>query len=653
MKFRYLITGFLFLELGGLSHVFSYQKESCMIPMRDGIRLAVDIYRPTLPAGPLPVILIRTPYGRSSGMDDLLLITIVDGMRYIMAIQDTRGRYDSEGVDSLFFSDGWGRVQDGYDTVEWIAGTPWCNGKVGLWGVSALGITGYLSAGAAPPHLTCCMAAVAASNLYADALFYHGVFRQSLVDGWLAGRDCQSLGDFFVENPLYSEKYDIVNLLTRLDQVTVPILHIGGWYDIFVQGQINAFTGLQSDGGPGAAGQQQMIIGPWTHNILSSACGELTFPGNNSLDLITLMLDWYNDRMKGKPGESGSRPAVRYYLMGDPEQADARWNRWIERDDWPPPSTDLLFYMREGGLLSTAAPVSADACDTFDFDPEKPVPTRGGQNLNTAAGAFDQRELESRPDVLVYTSEVLTRPLIITGPVKVSLWAATDAPDTDFTAKLCDVYPDGRSMLICDGIVRARHRNHIDREEFIEPGRIIRYEIDLWSTALAFAPGHRVRLAVSSSNSPRFNVNPNTSEPFRKHPFMRTARQTVCLSTAYPSALHLPVVNDFTDIPPVPDSRGPGEWALGQNFPNPFNDHTLIPVRPGINDSGSHPLILSIMSSTGQTVREFVLPTGGPPGRWIRWDGRRENGSPLPSGVYLYRLEGSGSHKTLKMILLQ
>lgn len=653
-KSQIIFLVFLFTLFHAALHAF--QKQTLMVPMRDGIRLATDVYRPSLGDGPWPTILIRTPYGKQSAMDDWIALFLTDIYKYSLVVQDTRGRYASEGADSMFFHDGWGRLRDGYDTVEWIAEQSWCSGKIGTWGASALGITQYLLAGAAPPHLTCSFVMVAASNLYEDALFYGGEYRRSLVDQWLEKNGSGHLVDFFEQHPNYEPLYDVVNLSTRYDSVDVPIFHVGGWHDIFVQGQINAFCGIQQNGGPNAAGYQKLLIGPWVHDP-TSACGELTFPDAGVDDYLNEMVQWFDYWLKGINNGIDQFPDVTYYLMGDADRTDGHGNRWVEREDWPPPTSPVKFYLGQDGLLGRQTPSDYEPADEYTYDPDDPVPTVGGRNLNIPAGSYDQRSVESRPDVLVYTTDPLLDPLTVVGRVTVTLWASSDAVDTDFTAKLCDVYPDGRSMLVADGIVQARHRDTVWEEEFLAPGQIYEFTIDLWSTAIVFEPEHRIRLSISSSNFERFETNPNTGEPFRQNTGSIPAHQVVYHDPDHLSALVLPVVDTTGTLVAASESSVPQRPVLEQNYPNPFNDETMISLRfPDFFDGkrvSSQSVRLSIFDLLGRRVRSWELAPR--PGERIvyRWSGDDENGVHLPSGIYVCRLMYGSRVETRKITLMK
>ena len=629
----------------------AYRKETFMVAMRDSVRLATVVYQPSQGNGPWPTILIRTPYSIESTVNDLLIYMFTDGMGYVLAVQNTRGRFQSEGIDSLFFSDGWGKLRDGYDTVEWIAKQPWSNGKIGTWGASAFGITQYLLAGAAPPHLTCCLVMVAASNLYENAIFYGGEYRKSLVDGWLTYMGNESFIDFFVQHPDYEPTYDRVNLSTRYDSVNVPILHIAGWHDIFLQGQIDAFSGIEKWDGPNAKGKQKLVIGPWVHDITSTECGELTFPNSSGLDEIaSLTINWFDRWLKNKKTGIEDEPPVKFYLMGDVDKPEGPGNRWIERQDWPPPVDTLSLYLREDNMLSPSPPDFFEPPDLFDYDPNNPVPTLGGRNLNIDAGSYDQRSVESRPDVLVYTTDPLVDSLTVIGRITVTVYASSDRLDTDFTAKLCDVYPDGRSMLVADGIIQARHRNSLSEEEFLTPGGIYKFTIDLWSTAIVFAPGHRIRLSVSSSNYPRFEKNPNTGEPFRQNTTTQIAHQTIYHDWAHSSALCLPVLKG-TPLPEVAVEKH--LTILGQNYPNPFNNETLIPLRFPDRMNFKARTHLTIFDITGRCVKQWKISVHPFERIIIKWQGIDKKGNPLPSGVYIVRLTSGQIVETKKIMLLR
>lgn len=510
-----------------------------MVPMRDGVRLATDVYLPQ-GDGPWPTVLIRTTYSRQDGMAGLADILNVAG--YAVVVQDTRGRFDSKGTDSGFFD----ATQDGQTTLEWIATQPWCDGRIGTWGPSALGIVQYMLAPGAPQALRCQTVLIATPDLY-HAGSQGGVARQALIEGWLSWQGSEFLIEEWLSHPLEDDYWDAADISGRYSEVHVPALHIGGWYDIFTQGTLDAFVGYQEQGGAGAAGRQHLVMGPWTHFGLGGLeQGELVYPDNAGMDPLELMqltLDWYKACLLGQEGRADDWPPVRYYVMGDVDDPEAPGNVWREADAWPPPATDLSLYLRAEGRLDGMPPAAGEGSDTFVYDPADPSPTVCGANLTLPAGPCDQREVEARDDVLIFSTPPLERPLEVTGRVRARLWLVSDAPDTDLAVRLTDVYPDGRSMLVTDGILRARFRGlDFTREELMTPGTPYELEIDLGSTSIAFNAGHSIRIIISSSNAPRFDVNPNTGAPLHANDGIRIANNTILHDAEHPSALLLPVV---------------------------------------------------------------------------------------------------------------
>ncbi len=512
-------------------------KTAHMVPMRDGVRLATDVYRPAGSEKPLPVVLMRTPYSKEAGKG---IAKVLCRNGYILVAQDMRGRFQSEGNDAVVFhNDGWATPhRDGHDTLKWILAQPWCNGKIGTMGGSALGIVQNMMAPDAPDQLTAQYVSVAFSNMYSQAAYQGGAFRQALVENWLRGNrfDPKNL-ETFRAHYKYDEFWEQLNPEKYADRVNAPAVFHGGWYDIFLQGTINAFVAVQHRGGPRARRNCRLVIGPWAHGNFKG----LKYPANahqtpTACDRSRFFEYWLKGAKNGVPNDK----PVHYYVMGDPERAGAPGNFWRSADDWPPPFEPLAGYFHADGTLQQQPPEATDASLTYRYDPERPVPTIGGQNLSIPKGPMDQRPAESRSDVLVFTSQVLEEPIEVTGPVRAKLYVASNCPDTDFTVKLCDVYPDGRSMLVTDGIIRARFRKGFDREEFLETNTVYELEVDLWSTSLVFDRGHRIRVSVSSSNAPRFEPNPNNGQPHMGMGQPRVATNTLYLSAKYPSHIILP-----------------------------------------------------------------------------------------------------------------
>ncbi len=514
-----VIANFLLLVEAG------WTQTPVTIAMRDGTPLAADLYLPA-GTGPWPAVAMRTPYGRRSA-DIVLFATLLRSFGYAVVVQDTRGRFGSAGVDSVFLDDGWGRNQDGYDTVEWIAAQQWCNGRVGLWGLSALGISAYLAAGATPPHLTCCFVGLASADLYHEVVYPGGVLQKNLVEGWLASRGTLGMLNLMRGHPAYDRFWAQANLLERPGAVNVPIFHLAGWYDVFCQGPINAFASLQTVGGPLARGQQALLVAATTHDFRT---GELRYPANSAVDLVAETRRWFDIWLKGGQFPH-DLPAVRFYLMGATETPHAPGNQWVSCQEWPPQATWRPFFLAESGELTSSPPAGSSGALTYSFDPTKPVPTRGGQNLPPflEAGPYDQR-VNQHADLLRFTTAPLQEPLEVVGRPVVNLYASSDGPDTDWIVKLVDVYPDGREMLVCDGVLRARYRNGFAFDQPLEPGTVYEFHIQLLPTALVFAAGHRVQLQVTSSSYPRFEPNPNTGALPGTDATFRVARNTIMCS---------------------------------------------------------------------------------------------------------------------------
>lgn len=535
-----------------------YTKDTFMVEMRDGIHLATDVYLPDDISEPHGAILIRTPYDKEgSNMDgwaDAGWPTIV---------QDMRGRFASEGIDTIFRN----AHTDGPDTLEWIASQEWCNGKIATFGGSALGINQYYMAGADPENLACQYIQVATPVLHNHAMYQGGQFRKAMVEGWLAGQDSLFVLPELISHENYTMDYwTNTSLEDNWNDIHVPAIHIGGWYDCFAQGTIDGFMGYQYEGGAGAQGNSKLIMGPWVHGF-SVHSGELTYPENAMPDfpweLFVDMIYTYAENLDyDGQYDFEDWPAVSYYVMGDVEDIDAPGNEWRFSDDWPISYTEREWYFDENDELVTSIP--DDFSQLITYDPTDPVPTVGGQNLCLPQGPYDQTIVEQRDDVLVFTSPVFDTPYEATGSIEARLYVSSNCPDTDFTVKLTDVYPDGRSMLITDGILRMRNRNGLDHWDFMEPGQIYEIEVDLWSTSYIWNVGHRMRVSISSSNSPRFLANPNTKDPIKGNTSYNIAENTVYFGEQYPSCIILPEIEKQESNPPSkpdqPDGPSSGKF---------------------------------------------------------------------------------------------
>lgn len=504
-----------------------------MVAMRDGVKLATTIFLPE-GNGPWPVVLIRTPYGKSTQAIGYEKWT---GKGFALAVQDCRGTFQSEGENRPFMTD----HLDGFDSVEWAAKQTWSTGKVGMFGASAMGITSNLAAMMNPPHLAATFVMVARSSIYHQSAFMGGVFRKELNEPWLKRQKAEWMIAETLKHNVYDGFYDIAEMPLHWHKYQVPVYNYGGWYDIFAQGNIDNFTGLQSRGGGLAAGNQKLIMGPWAHGKVE----EVTYPANSAVNAVDEALRWFDYWLAGKDNGIMDEPAVRYYVMGDMTDPKAPGNEWRTALSWPAPSKPVSYFLDAGGALTEKLPTHAESSASYKYDPRDPVPTIGGANLTIKKGPMDQRAVGERKDILKYVTPVLTSPVEVTGRITVELWAESDCPDTDWMAKLVDVYPDGTERLVLDSAIRARFREGFDREAFMKKGEVYKFTLDLWSTSLIFNKGHRIAIHVTSSNDPRYDPNPNTGKAMRADSETRVATNTIHHDRAHPSRVLLPVVPSY------------------------------------------------------------------------------------------------------------
>ncbi len=567
-------------------------EKNVRVPMRDGAILRADVYRPTnsLEAGrAVPGVVTRTPYDKELSGAGLVAV-MPNALKlaergYAAVVCDTRGRYASEGRFNPFHQEG----PDGYDTLEWAAAQQWCNGSTAIYGPSYVGATTMLAAREAPPSLRCAVPIITADDYYDGWTYQGGAFQLGFAALWGAGlaatgylqhehsRPAEAapllqealLGDAFrflgnrpltglpgisepgvapwwsdwLEHDTRDGFWNAVRHSADYSRFQVPMLHIGGWFDIFGIGTVRNYRGLSAAGNAA----QHMIIGPWAHTHYDRRLGELDFGATGAAAAANVIADVNRFLDRHLKGRSTELAEARWFLMGA--------NEWRTSASWPPPEAEpRSFYLgSQGGAtmhygdgrLEDECPAEDGRWDSYLFSAYKPVQTEGGSILQIAVGLpgpRDQSRVESRDDVLCYSTEPLQRPLDAAGPVSVELFVSSDRPDTDFTAKLVDVHPDGRPISLTDGILRARFRNGFDREELLEPGAIARVTIDLASIAHRFEAGHRIRLEVSSSNYPRFLPNPNMAEPANTRTDAQPAVNNIHRGGAAPSALQLHVL---------------------------------------------------------------------------------------------------------------
>lgn len=564
-------------------------EKNIMVPMHDGVRLATDVYR-LEGAAPTPALVARTPYnkdGMLAGGDTFDILRAVQA-GYTVVTQDVRGRYASEGTFNPHFQE----IEDGVDMFAWVAAQPWSNGRIGTFGGSYLGGTQWFPARERPPALQAMAPSVTFSDGYEGCSYQGGakvlhdlrwvvanivpaeIERRVARGETLLGSDIPlDVDGAFSELPLathpfiqaYASFYrEWLNHRTAdtywqpasheavHEQITVPALNISGWYDIFPWSTFENYMGMKERGGSEIARQnQRVIIGPWTHMNFSGSFPEREFGWSGSaaaIDLPGIHLRWFDRWLKDEPNGIDEEPPVMIFIMGI--------DKWRSEDEWPLPDTHYRrYYLHSGGRANTlhgdgtlsTEPPRDELPDVYLYNPLQPVPTIGGQVILPRAnsmGPRDQRKVELRDDVLVYSTPVLDRPVEVTGPIELCLFVSSSALDTDFTGKLVDVYPDGRAIILTEGILRARYRHSFTEPELLEPGEIYELQLNLWVTANVFLPGHRIRLEVSSSNFPRFDRNSNTggdivTETAEQY---QTAVNRVFHDAVHPSHLMLPII---------------------------------------------------------------------------------------------------------------
>lgn len=553
------------------------------VKMRDGVLLRADIFRPKT-EGKFPVLLQRTPYNKSYGSD---FGERAASAGYVVIVQDVRGRYTSEGEFYTFKHES----NDGYDTVEWAAVLPYSNGKVGMWGGSYVGATQMLAALAHPPHLAGLCAVVTASNYHDGWTYQGGAFEQWFNQSWTSGlaqdtlnravmkntnalegewklplasyplfnfpessaapASASTLAPYYLDwlqHPSYDDYWKAISIEEHYGDINVPILTVAAWYDIFQGGSLRNYLGIKARGGNEAARHgQHLLVTIGGHAGGGRKIGDVDFgAAAEEYDENAITLKWYDYLFKGVQNEFAGKP-VKLFVMGT--------NQWRNEDDWPlarAQSTKYFLHSAKGanslrgdGTLSTTSPL-AEATDHYVYDPSTPAPTIGGplccDGEHLAPGPRDQRTVEAREDVLVFTTAAFAQDTEITGPVALELFAKSSAVDTDFTAKLVDVSPDGYARNLTEGILRARYRNSQEKPELMNPEQIYKFKIDLWSTSNSFLKGHSLRLEISSSNFPRFDRNLNTGEDVALAKKYLSATNVIYHDSEHPSVLILPVI---------------------------------------------------------------------------------------------------------------
>ena len=572
-------------------------EKNVTVPMRDGVKLAADVYRP-VEGGPFPVIVQRLPYNKELPAMTMLLMDVFRVVQagYVMVFQDTRGQFAADGEFNPFFQE----PADGADTLAWAASQPWSNGKVGLAGGSYFGATQWLAAREAPEALLAMVPTITSADYYEGWTYQGGAFQLGFILQWTLGfalaeqqrrlktgqatmedlgKTLHALGDLstlyrrlplgdmpmlqgvtpyyfdWLAHSSYDDYWRTTAPQEVYERVTVPALNIGGWFDIFLLGTLTNYQGMKKRGGSAQARQhQRLLIGPWSHGGFGGIFPEHDyglFASADAADFTGTHMRWFDHWLKG--GENGveqDKP-VKIFVMGP--------NIWRQEDDWPLPDTQFRSYYLHStghantaagnGTLSTEAP-GDESEEVYLYDPRDPVPTNGGATLLPGAfvaanaGPRDQRSIETRDDVLCYTTAPLERSVEVTGPIGLVLFASSSALDTDFTGKLVDVYPNGRAESITDGIMRARYRASLSKPALMEPNHVYELHITVGATSQVFGAGHCIRLEVSSSNFPRFDRNTNTGGTIAtesEKDFVQAVNR-VYHNAAHPSHLILPII---------------------------------------------------------------------------------------------------------------
>jgi uncharacterized protein len=574
MKKRTRLTGVLFLLIflstpltfcqsnEASEPIYTVKEElNIKIPMRDGINLSANIFLPNYP-GKFPVLLMRTPYSKD-GESEFAHFFAQRG--YVVVIQDTRGRYKSEGLFNAFQPE----VPDGYDTQQWIGEQAWCNGKIGTVGGSYVGFTQWMPAPLASSYLKTMFTSKTFSDFYKEA-YIGGAFRILRFSPWSYNMSKPDIVESSFLNMMYDSAYRCIPFIEQdkvlgwkipylrdwlshptddkywerssvknnFTRINTSIYNLGGWFDSFQQATLDNYIRMTApDIDPDIRTRQKLIMGPWVHGSESNKAGDMDFGLDAAIDSRNLELRWFDSQLKDIDNGILDEAPVKIFVMGE--------NIWRDEYEWPLARTDYQKYylhskgnansLTGDGKISTKTP-SKEFSDTFVYDPLNPVITPGRDE------PIDQRKVEVREDVLVYSTPVLNKEIEVTGPVNVLLYASSSAINTDFTAKLVDVYPDGRAIRLCEGIIRASFRDPASLPSEIQPNKVYKYNISLWSTSNLFKKGHQIRVEISSSNFPRFDRNLNTGIfPALDSTYVK-ATQTILHNKEYPSCIILPVI---------------------------------------------------------------------------------------------------------------
>lgn len=569
------------------------------IPVRDGQTLAADIYIPQ-PETTRPTILIQTPYNKLFYRYSLPLGigTEVDNSQYNFVIVDWRGFYASAAAANTEAD----RGEDGYDIIDWIKDQSWSDGKIGTWGPSALGKVQFKTAREQHPNHTCAVPVVASPQMLYQIYYPNGVYREEYVE------QLDALGygmsTILEAHPYYDLTWQYIENETFYpEMIEIPMLMIGGWFDHDPEFKIQYFQDLLSNSPPTIAEQHKLLIGPWAHGgfgqaqVGSEQQGELFFPEAAGYS-DEYALDFFDYHLLNAYNGWPANPSIKYFQMGDME--------WRSSESWPLPNTAQTLYFQANGSLSNQMPAIDDTCSSFLYDPRDPSPTIGGPTLrqDLLQGPYDQStEVESRDDILIFDTQNLTENLSINGNIHLNLFVSSNRPDTDFAVRLCDVYPDGRSILLLDGIYRMRFRDGFTQadESFMTEGEIYPIEIVLSGIAHSFLSNHKLRVDISSSNYPRFHRNINNGEALYSAGDTLVALNALHHNADYPSSLLLPI-SQSTSVSILENKA----IQLGNPFPNPATKQLFVPYQCP-SDMG---VTIQITDISGRVLKTDMLTKG-------------------------------------------
>jgi uncharacterized protein len=566
---RTLVVGLLLLCS---PHIYAVESLDEMVEMPDGVKLYTKVLLPDL-VGTFTTVVLRTPY-----LDDVYLdyVDMASNLGYAALVQHTRGVGKSEGENEVFFTD----AVDGPATLEWLIEQPWSDGTYFLVGGSALGMPAYFLAPNAPQGMIGQAIAIATPEIYDHGVFHGGVFKEKDVQTWLNWMGASDKLSVLSDHR-YCDDYWAPVCVSHLGPDThSPSLHLGGWWDVFSEGTLAAYAMYSASDDPYSAESQHLIMGPWTHHKLGqTAVGAFTYPGNASLNFISTLLVWLDWCVDGDNNAVENWAPVRYYVMGDVDDPEAPGNMWRTAEDWPVPVDETPLYFHPEGALSFDALNADEAVATgIVFDPNDPSPTKGGRNLVGSAGPRDQTPVEERSDAFVMTTAELDEPIEIAGRVTARVTVSVEALDADVAVRVTDVFPDGRSMLVTEGIQRLSMRSGCVESVAVEANLPYAVDVDLWTTAYAFNTGHKIRVVITGSNYPRYELNPSV--------VAGGVAITLDISSneSSPSFISLPVFHE-----PEPDPEAEAE-AIPELGPEPLpesNPEPSLEVVDEVVDAGS------------------------------------------------------------------